>query len=219
MKPINERISVNITNLRKSAKLTQLEFAEKINYSDKAISKWENGDSVPSVEVLENICKFFSVSLNEITSETPIEFSEKRKIKLSPNKLIIICLSMIFVWLLATVLFVYSNLIWQNTAWILFIWAVPLSCIVGIVFNSIWGRKKNVYLLLSILIWTLIVSVYINFIEHNAWVIFLLGIPLQISVVLWSQLNGERKTQKMASKITTSDKQNEQLQNNSNDKI
>lgn len=195
MKPINERISANLIALRKNAKMTQLEFAEKINYSDKAVSKWENGDSIPSVEVLENICNIFDITLNDLTSEKSIAIQQPKKRKMSPNKVIIVCLAMIFIWLLATILFVCFQLVWNVTAWILFVWAVPGSLLVGLIFNFFWGQKKNVALLVSLITWTLLASVYLSILpQYNVWIIFILGVPIQILVILWTKLNRHDKT-------------------------
>ena len=52
MKDVRQIIAENLIELRKVNKLTQLELAEKLNYSDKAISKWERGESLPDVEIL-----------------------------------------------------------------------------------------------------------------------------------------------------------------------
>ena len=51
----------NLIALRKQMKLTQIELAEKINYSDKAVSKWERGESIPDVSVLMVIANLFNV--------------------------------------------------------------------------------------------------------------------------------------------------------------
>ena len=64
MDNVRELISKNLYLIRKEKKLTQLEFAEKINYSDKAISRWEKGESIPDVETLANIAKTFDVPIN-----------------------------------------------------------------------------------------------------------------------------------------------------------
>ena len=53
MEDIKDIVAVNLTNLRKANKITQLELAEKLNYSDKAISKWERGESLPDVVTLK----------------------------------------------------------------------------------------------------------------------------------------------------------------------
>ena len=57
-------IAKNITALRQNRKMTQAELAEKLNYSDKAVSKWERGESVPDVLVLKSIADMFGVSLD-----------------------------------------------------------------------------------------------------------------------------------------------------------
>ena len=55
MEKLNFIIAKNLSELRRKNKLTQLEVAEKLNYSDKAVSKWEQGESLPGIEVLYKI--------------------------------------------------------------------------------------------------------------------------------------------------------------------
>ena len=64
----NQRIAKNLIRYRKAANLTQAELAQKINYSDKSVSKWESGRGVPNIESLKAISKFFSVSIDELLS-------------------------------------------------------------------------------------------------------------------------------------------------------
>ena len=192
-KTINERIANNLVELRKTAKLTQIEFAEAINYSDKAVSKWENGESLPNVEVLENICNFYGITFNDLVGEDSIKLDNKRSTKISTSKICIIMLCCLSIWLLATIIFVYAKLIFDITLWITYVWAVPATCAIGIIFNSIWGRKRNVFILISLLIWTGLASVYLQILTYNTWIIFLLGVPLQIAVLLWSTLYKQKK--------------------------
>ena len=192
-KTINERIANNLVELRKTAKLTQIEFAEAINYSDKAVSKWENGESLPNVEVLENICNFYGITFNDLVGEDSIKLDNKRSTKISTSKICIIMLCCLSIWLLATIIFVYAKLIFDITLWITYVWAVPATCAIGIIFNSIWGRKRNVFILISVLIWTGLASVYLQILTYNTWIIFLLGVPLQIAVLLWSTLYKQKK--------------------------
>lgn len=58
MKAIKEVLIENLISLRKEHKLTQLELAEKIGYSDKAVSRWEHGEVLPDVETLDKIAEF-----------------------------------------------------------------------------------------------------------------------------------------------------------------
>ena len=61
MQDIKPIIAKNITILRQNAKMTQSELAEKLNYSDKAISKWERGESIPDITVLKALADLFGV--------------------------------------------------------------------------------------------------------------------------------------------------------------
>jgi len=61
-----------IKELREKNKLTQAELAEKLNVSDKTISKWETGKGYPDVSLLEPIAEVFSISLTELMSGNAI---------------------------------------------------------------------------------------------------------------------------------------------------
>ena len=83
MDKLNFIIAKNLSELRKKNRLTQLELAEKLNYSDKAVSKWEQGESLPGIEVLCKLSKLYGVSLDYIVGEdaaksSPIP-SERKK--------------------------------------------------------------------------------------------------------------------------------------------
>ena len=54
---LGQIIGKNITRLRKIANMTQLELAEKLNYSDKSVSKWEQGNGIPDVRILMQIAE------------------------------------------------------------------------------------------------------------------------------------------------------------------
>ena len=192
MKDLNEIISNNITKLRKNAKMTQNDLAKKINYSNKMVSKWENGDIVPSIEVLIKISEVFKISLDALINPIDNEKIIKHEEKQSSNKLIISLLAIIPVWIIATIIYVYADLVNFN-AWMAFVWAIPLSCIVGIVFNSLWGKRKFNYVIISILIWSLLTCIYLQLIQYNFFPLYFIGIPLQISVILWSKLKIKNK--------------------------
>lgn len=195
MENINEIISKNLIQLRKNNNLTQAQLAEKFNYSDKTISKWESGESMPSIEILHNLAQFYSVTLNDLTTENKIttEIIKPQINHTSFNKVVITLLATLVVWLVATLIFVYAQIIFNESVWQVFVWSMPISLIVLLVFNSIWGKKKVNYLIISFLVWTLISSIYLQFIQYNFWVIFILGIPLQISIILWSGLKVSKK--------------------------
>ncbi|MBE6587028.1 MAG: helix-turn-helix transcriptional regulator [Ruminococcaceae bacterium] len=182
-------VAKNIADLRHEAGMTQLELAEKLNYSDKAVSKWESGASIPDVGVLLEISRLFGVTVDYLLSEDhriPVKAIMKETVK-GRKHLIITLLSVALVWLIATVVFVVLNLVgaWGAT-WLLFIYAIPVSAVVLIVFNSIWGKRRQNYLYISILMWSVLSAVYLSLIAYNFWLLFTIGIPGQIIICLWA---------------------------------
>ena len=192
MNNLNLIIAHNLTELRKKNKMTQSELAEKLNYSDKAISKWEHGDSFPGIEVLYSICQMYGITLDYLTLPPDASDKEKRKFSVSPEnkyrKIIIALLSISVVWVLSTVLHITIKIFKNYNYWQLYIWAIPISCILGIIFNAIWGKKQFKFFIVSLLTWSLITAVYLQVYTLNLWPLFFIGIPIQIAIILWSQL-------------------------------
>ena len=148
MADLKNVIAKNISALRIANGLTQIELAEKLNYSDKAVSKWERGESVPDITVLKDIADLFGVTLDYLATDN--EGKEKQvpakdNIKRN-NRAFISAMSILLVWLVATIIFVVAQttLDDEKAFWIsaiTFISAVPASLIVWLVFNSIWFNK------------------------------------------------------------------------------
>ena len=198
MKQLKDVIAENIATLRQKNNLTQAELGQKLNYTDKSVSKWEHGETTPSIEVLKGLSEIFGVTLDFLTSENfNQEYDKKYNLKENKtNKLAITFLAVSVIWLTATTLFVYFSLTDLPHPWLSFVLAVPLSCIILLIFNCIWGKRKLTYLLISAIIWTLLTTVYLTcliYIQYNIWLIFIIGIPLQIAVVLWSNLKTSKK--------------------------
>lgn len=193
MEDINLIIGKNLLRLRKNSKMTQLEFAEKFGYSNKSVSKWETGEALPTMQTLFEITKFYHVTLDDLTKkEDIVEKNNKgQKIRQS-KKLTISLLAISLVWLITIVAFVYVKLLFGTELWQLFIWAIPCSCIVGLVFNSIWGKNKINYIIISILLWSLLLAIFLQSLPFNLSMIFLIGIPGQVSILLWSGLNNKK---------------------------
>src|SRR5690554_6504635 len=62
-------VANNLVNYRKDKNLTQMELAEQINYSDKVISKWERGESLPGIDALKTIADFYKISVDDLIQE------------------------------------------------------------------------------------------------------------------------------------------------------
>lgn len=188
MENLNIIIGKKLLYLRKKNKLTQAELAEKLNYSDKAVSKWEKGESLPPVEVFYNISKLYGVSLDYIIGDEtidpqPIKSSDKKRIYLN-----ITHLALVTVWFVALLLFVLFDIITHTSQWMVFAWAVPTSFVVAIVFDCIWHKRKALFWLVSLFIWSLLLCFALQFMTFNIWKILLIGIPVQIAVFICSRM-------------------------------
>lgn len=117
MEDLKQIIAENIVFYRKEIGLTQAELAEKLNYSDKAISKWERGESYPDISTLVSLSKIFGVTVNEL-------IADRKKVK--KVKPLIALLSSGLVWLVATAVYVILNMILPTPkSWLTFVYAVP----------------------------------------------------------------------------------------------
>lgn len=194
MEELKQTLSQNLYNLRKRKSITQLELANLLNYSDKSISKWECGETVPDIEILSKLASFYGVTVDYlIAPHSKEEIDIEEKTNTPNNKLIITLLATSVVWICATICHVQYNIWFGLNLWTLYVWSIPISSIILLTFNSIWGTRKNTFYLTSVLIWTLLISLYLQFVHYNMWVVFFIGVPFQISIILWSQLKKTKK--------------------------
>lgn len=192
MEGTKNTVAKNIVRLRQASGMTQAELAAKLNYSDKAVSKWERGESMPDVAVLSKIADLFQVSLDWLVRGEVMSAEPAVKERSRLNRLLVTIMSVILVWLVAALVFMVIHLITGgNVANILvFIYAVPASLIVWLVFNSIWFRPRMNYLIISLLMWSLLATIHMTILPfgYNVWPIYILGIPSQLIIYVWSRL-------------------------------
>ena len=192
-KDIKKIIANNICELRKSNKLTQVELAEKLNYSDKAVSRWERGDTLPDIDILLKICDLFNVNFDYLISTEDKKEKEKQFSRSQvSNHLATTLLVISIVWLFATIIYVYSNIILNISYWKIFIWAIPATAVVAVITNIMWGKKIYSVYLESFALWSLLTSVFIQFLSYKMWMIFILGIPVEIIIILWSNIRKKK---------------------------
>ena len=187
------QIGNNIAAFRKQCAMTQADLAEKLNYSDKAVSKWERGESVPDVMTLAQIAELFSVTMNDLvgTTDAVAVKAEPAEPRRRVNKAVIQMLVSLLVWFVA--LFVYVVLSSMNVpkSWIGFVYAVPANAIVLLSLRSAWRKFGLNVLLISAIIWGSLLSFYLTmliFTGFNIWKLFLLGILGQAAVFLWFRM-------------------------------
>ena len=68
-----------IAECRKKNNLTQMQLAEKLNITDRAVSKWENGKAMPDSSLMLDLCKELKISVNELLSGEMIEMNNYDK--------------------------------------------------------------------------------------------------------------------------------------------
>ncbi len=191
MNDVKKVIAKNLIELRKRKKYTQQELGEILGYSDKAISKWEKGESLPDIDVLYEISQLYGVTLDFLTTEG--NYEDKKDLVIPKhekrNKILITLLFSTFVWFLVLLFFVYFTFT-KIYYWPIFVYGVPLTSLILYGFNLKWGKRIFILPILSVLDWGVVISAYLTFIyfDVNFWPIILLAIPIQIAIILWSQI-------------------------------
>ncbi len=195
MENLGKTIGNNLIHLRKKAGLTQLEFGEKFSYSDKTVSKWEQGDIIPSVENLKSIADYYGVSVDFILNEHRNEEDFKKIVKGTPNyrnKIVIILMFIMVIFSIATVVYVASIFDFktanpnENRYWSAYFWAIPASFLLLTLYTMrIFKSKKWTIIYLSLAVWTILLAAYVTFLyKGNYWFLFFIGLPVQIIFIL-----------------------------------
>lgn len=200
---LREKLGANIAAYRKRAGLTQAGLAEKLNYSDKAVSKWERGESLPDVLTLVQLSELFDVTVNDLLvdpNELPadggkvqkvMEMVSEKALKRKADKKIVQLLCSTLVWFVALFAFVILSSLDIEKSWVAFIYAIPVDAVVILTLRSAWHDFRWNKLLISQIMWGCILSLYISllvFMGLNLWKLFLLGIPGQAAIILWFRL-------------------------------
>lgn len=202
---VNRQIGKNIATFRKGANLTQAELAQKINYSDKSVSKWESGNGAPDVYVLMSLAGLFGVTLNDLVGE-----SAKARSSATATRVIVMLLSSALIWLIATAAFVaFQIFAGSGSWWISFVYAVPANAILIIVLSAAFKQRTVNFIAITVLIWGVLTGIFLTgfiiFRSHGTsgaelWPCFLLGVPLQVANTLWYCLRKVRSKQQKPKK-------------------
>lgn len=192
---IKENFAANLIKYRKAAEITQAELAEKINYSDKAVSKWERAESIPDLSVVKSIADLFGVTVDALIAEnTPAKPKFPRNA--SKRRAVIYLIATGAVWLIAICCFVFLDVIFPAVknvwpTWLAIIYAIPITSIVMFIFTSVWKSKILNTIFTSLFVWSFILAVYLSLLKmlpappKTLWEIFLIGIPLQALIIFY----------------------------------
>ncbi|HPD88549.1 MAG TPA: helix-turn-helix transcriptional regulator [Oscillospiraceae bacterium] len=176
-------IASNIIRLRTAAGMTQAELGEKLNYSDKSVSKWERAEAVPDIYVMKQMSDIFGVTIDSMTGEKDTVTPQNAQPFLPYRRSMITTLSVAGIWTVALLLFILFWILGE-LHWIIFVYAVPVSLVTVLVLNSVWYEGRyNMYIVLFLVL-SLIGTVYLTFLRYNWWQLLLLAIPAALIVFL-----------------------------------
>ena len=180
MDDIKTTISKNITELRMQAHLTQLQLAEMLNYSDKAVSKWERGEA-----------EIFGVTLDDIVKNKNVAPSILPKKKLGGKRVFIVALSSVFVWFIATGLFGLFFFIPATApyAYLTFVVAPLAMSIVLIVFSAMWGNRLTNAVASSLILWSCVVIFHVFVVTFSDFLkiefLYIVAAVFELLIIMW----------------------------------
>lgn len=181
----NKKVGENLAKYRKYHKYTQLHLAEKLNYSDKAVSKWESGESLPDIYTLKTIADLYGITVNDLFSSRSKPRAPQNKIK----EFFIPALSCCIVWLVALISFVLLSALCPSydKIWLPFIVAIPISAIVVLIFSCIYKNWIIQIICISAIIWTTLLSLILSLdvFFDKTYLFYFIGIPIQVAFLLW----------------------------------
>ncbi|HAB01348.1 MAG TPA: hypothetical protein DCE08_07900 [Ruminococcaceae bacterium] len=181
MDELKNIVASNLIELRVASGMTQSQLAEKINYSDKSVSKWERAEAIPDVAVLKNIADVFGVTVDYLITTHDRWEKKPKKEKRIVSRRMIIAVSVMGIWAAAFVAFVILWLM-ERVVWQIFLGAVPVSLITLLVLHSVFGHGKYNFWIVTALMLSVLSFVYFLFLRYNWWQIFLLAVPLELVI-------------------------------------
>ena len=194
---IKQNIAKNLIYYRKINNLTQIQLAEKLSYSDKAISKWERGESVPDIFTLKKIATLYRINVDDLLKE-----KTTRRQFIYKNRLIVSLMGVGLTWLVATSAYMIISIISEslsshiNNLWLVWIYATLASFIVAFVFAKIWGERWHRFFLVSGIVLSACAIVFLHLLLANipsSWLVWCVFGPLEILVILWYLINKKKK--------------------------
>lgn len=188
MDELKRIVAENLIRLRQNSGMTQADLGEKLNYSDKTVSKWERAESLPDVYVLKQISTIFGVTVDMLLSphgkeDFEIESTETKEKERSYSSNMITMISVFSIWTLALLIFV---VLWVNKIVfpLVFLVAIPISLVVLLVMRSVWNQGRYNYWVVAALVLSLFVLVYFCFWSSKPWQMWLLVIPAELLVYM-----------------------------------
>ena len=197
-KDLQDLLAKNLAYYRKASGLTQLELAEKFNYSDKSVSKWERGEGFPDIFVLKSLADFYGITVDDFyqVEHTAVNMTQGKKRK----QIFLTLLSIGVAWLVATAAFFFlDTLLNKNVAfkpWLCFIYAIFATGIIWLVWEFIYHNRLRRMFATSLIIWSAALSIFLTFyviMNLPLPLLFVVAVPLQLLEILWYLFRMKKK--------------------------
>ena len=200
MNDIKDIFAKNLSELRQASGMTQLELGERLNYSDKTVSKWERGESIPDAGILKQIADVFGVTVDYLldpehgADAAPAAVLEEND-TVYRRHMTIRRIVQAGVWLLSVVIIVLCWIVTQKFFWLILIWTLPVSFLLSIIFTSLWSRNKgrDNYIFISLFIFSILLAIYLSALKANLWMLFLIMIPVEVLMYFCFKLYFDKK--------------------------
>ena len=197
MKGVKETVRENLIKLRKEHKLTQMELAERIGYSDKAISRWETGEVNPDIETLDKLADLYGVHVSVFFSEYDTKEYKAKSFRENQlgRKIAVWILMVAALWYIGIMIFIYSSTFKVDSSrnWLIYIWLLPITFGVSFLFNKKWGNDIFGIIFSSLLCWSLLTAIYLQFLKYNVYLLFISGAPIQVSIFLLAYMRMKKE--------------------------
>lgn len=196
MDELKATVASNLIRLRTGAGMTQAELGEKLNYSDKSISKWERAEALPDACVLLQMGGLFGVSVDYLlhshdTWQAP-ESGYEESYGGGYSSGAVMGLAVAGIWTLAVAAFVVLWLL-GSVVWSIFVYAVPVSLITLLVLNSVWhGGRGNLWIVMALVL-SVICCIYVALRAWNPWQVFIIAAPSELVVFFSFRIKKRRK--------------------------
>lgn len=196
-----ELLAKNLAYYRKASGLTQLELADKFNYSDKSVSKWERGEGFPDIFVLKSLADFYGITVDDFyqNEHKAVKVSQNKKRKQTYLKLLSIGIN----WLVTVLTFFLLNTLLSRFApdapfesWLTFIYGTLTTGIILLVWEFIYHNRFLRMIAASIIIWTAALSIFLTFLvvmNLPLPLLFIVAIPLEVLEIIWYLFRRNRK--------------------------
>jgi transcriptional regulator with XRE-family HTH domain len=184
-------VASNLIKLRQQAGMTQAELGEKLNYSDKTVSKWERGESIPDAYVLTQLANLYGLTVDALLHtddgwHAPEDGPHAAQDGDAPTfrSNVVTMVAIAGIWTAAIILFVVLWLALDKLVWIVYPSAMPVTLITLLVLNSVWNQGRHNMIIVMALVASIIVLIYLVLLSLHPWQIFLILLPAELIVVL-----------------------------------